>query len=179
MNFAQKVFSMERVYDLSKEHVWGLLADNDRMNQYIGLFPVSFSTVKKDGQGVFYREASATAAGLIPMLWKELPFQWEEFKYYRIERRYIRGTFSFYTWTLELFENPEGPERNQTTVKLTMEFTPKNLLGVAAIYEVALPTMKKAMDYVDDFLNSGVAELHEAPQKAARHKVDLEELERL
>lgn len=179
MNFAPKVFSMERIYDLSKEQVWGLLADNDRMNQYIGLFPVTFSTVKKEGQSVFYREASAIAAGLVPMKWQELPFQWEEFKNYRIERRYTAGPLRFYAWTIELFEKAAGSAKKQTTVRLTMEFTPKNLLGIASIYAVALPTMKKALEYVDDFLKSGAQKLHEAPMKMPNHKVELEELARL
>lgn len=175
MTSAPKVFSTERVYQLSKEQIWGLLADNDRMNQYIGLFPVAFSSVKREGQGVFYREARATAAGIVPMKWKELPFQWEEFNYYRIERRYISGPFSLYTWKIELFDDAE----EQTKVRVTMEFIPKGLLGLAAIYAVAVPSMKKALDYLDDFLKSGVQQIHEAPQKEAKHKVDLEELARL
>lgn len=179
MNFTPKVFTMERVYKLSKEEVWGLLADNDRMNQYIGLFPVSFSTVKKEGQGVFYREASATAAGMVKMKWQELPFQWEEFKEYRIERRYISGPLKYYSWTIELFDNVESTEEKQTTVRLTAEFTPKDLLGIASIYAIAVQSMKKALNYLDDFITSGAQKLHEAPQKTAKHKVDLEELERL
>ncbi|TAA72244.1 adenylate/guanylate cyclase domain-containing protein [Planococcus salinarum] len=179
MDFAPKVFVMERSYELSKEEVWGLLADNDRMNQYIGLFPVSFSTVKKDGQGIFYREANATAAGVIPMVWQELPFQWEEFRNYRIERRYIKGPLKYYTWHIEFLDTSKTAEANQTTVRLTAEFTPKNLVGLMSIYAVAVKSMKKALDYLDDYLKSGAQKLHEAPQKNARHKIDLAELERL
>lgn len=179
MNLAPKVFTMERVYELSKEQVWGLIADNDRMNQYIGLFPVNFSTVKKDGEGVFYREAGAKAAGLVPMAWQEFPFQWEEFSNYRIERRYIKGPLKYYTWNVELFENTGNSGQKQTTVRLTAEFTPKNLVGLASIYAVAVPSTTKALDYLDDFLKSGAKELHEAPQKSASPKLDLEELERL
>lgn len=179
MNLAPKVFTMERVYGLSKEQVWGLLADNDCMNRYIGLFPVSFSTVKQDGGGFFYREAKATAAGVLPMVWQEFPFQWEEYRNYRIERRYIKGPLKYYTWHIEFLDTSKTAEANEKTVRLAAEFTPKNLMGLVSIYAVAVKSMKKALDYLDDYIASGAKKLHDAPQKNAKPKMDLAELERL
>lgn len=170
-----KTYVLEKNYALDRKIVWQLLADNNRMNLSIGLFPVRFSSTKQDGAEVFYREAHAKVFGLIPISWQEFPFQWQEHDSYTVERRYLIGPMKHYTLKVELFDNAEGGTR----VKLTARFTPLNLIGYGAIWATGLPAVKKIMGYVDDYLQSGATTVLEMPQKIRNAKANLPELNRL
>ncbi|WP_245830224.1 adenylate/guanylate cyclase domain-containing protein [Planococcus faecalis] len=170
-----KTYVLEKEYALDRKTVWQLLADNNRMNLSIGLFPVRFSPAKQDGADVFYREAHAKVLGLVPISWQEFPFQWQEHESYTVERRYLTGPMKHYTLTVELFDNAE----NGTRVKLTARFVPLNVMGYGAIWVTALPAVKKIMGYVDDYLQSGATTVLEAPQKTSKANINLPELERL
>ncbi|WP_238323377.1 adenylate/guanylate cyclase domain-containing protein [Planococcus antarcticus] len=170
-----KTYVLEKEYALDRKTAWQLLADNNRMNLYIGLFPVSFRPAKQDGAEVFYREAHAKVLGLVPISWQEFPFQWQENDSYTVERRYLAGPMKHYTLKVELFDNAE----NGTRVKLTASFVPLNLLGYGAIWATGLPAVKKIMRYLDDYLQSGAATVFEAPQKTSNANINLPELERL
>ncbi|MGE6413350.1 DUF5939 domain-containing protein [Planococcus kocurii] len=170
-----KTYILEKEYALDRKTVWQLLADNNRMNLSIGLFPVRFSPAKQDGADVFYREAHAKVLGLVPISWQEFPFQWQEDESYTVERRYLTGPMKHYTLTVELFDNAE----NGTRVKLTARFVPLNVMGYGAIWVTALPAVKKIMGYVDDYLQSGATTVLEAPQKTSKANINLPELERL
>ncbi|WP_394121095.1 DUF5939 domain-containing protein [Planococcus donghaensis] len=170
-----KTYVLEKEYAVDRKTAWQLLADNNRMNLYIGLFPVSFSPAKQDGAEVFYREAHAKVLGFVPISWQEFPFQWQENGSYTVERRYLSGPMKHYTLKVELFDTDE----NGTRVKLTADFIPVNPLGYAAIWATGLPAIKKIMRYLDDYLESGATDAFEAPQKTATAKVNLSELDRL
>ncbi|MDJ0333474.1 adenylate/guanylate cyclase domain-containing protein [Planococcus sp. S3-L1] len=170
-----KTYVLEKEYALDRKTVWQLLADNNRMNLSIGLFPVRFSPAKQNGADVFYREAHAKVLGLVPISWQEFPFQWQEHESYTVERRYLTGPMKHYTLTVELFDNAE----NGTRVKLTARFVPLNVMGYGAIWVTALPAVKKIMGYVDDYLQSGATTVLEAPQKTSKANINLPELERL
>ncbi|WP_262499783.1 adenylate/guanylate cyclase domain-containing protein [Planococcus sp. ANT_H30] len=170
-----KTYILEKEYALDRKTVWQLLADNNRMNLSIGLFPVRFSPAKQDGADVFYREAHAKVLGLVPISWQEFPFQWQEHESYTVERRYLTGPMKHYTLTVELFDSAE----NGTRIKLTARFVPLNVIGYGAIWVTALPAVKKIMGYVDDYLQSGATTVLEAPQKTSKVNTNLPELERL
>ncbi|MDQ0430646.1 class 3 adenylate cyclase [Planomicrobium stackebrandtii] len=170
-----KTYVLEKEYTLDRKTAWQLLADNNRMNLYIGLFPVNFSPAKQDGAEVFYREAHAKVLGLVPISWQEFPFQWQENDSYTVERRYLSGPMKHYTLKVELFDNGESGTR----VKLTADFVPLNPLGYAAIWATGLPAIKKIMRYLDDYLASGATAVFEAPQKQVTSKINLPELDRL
>lgn len=178
MNFATKKYVIEREYPLSKEKIWALLADNNRLNLYIGLFPVTFSQAKKEKSGVFFREAFAKVGGLIPLRWEEAPFQWEEKKYYEVERRYLSGPIKHFTGGVELLDCEEG-SANITKVRLIAKFIPQNLLGLVAIPLTGHKSMLNTFDYLEGFLTAGTEDLSNSPQKKTNHQVDLVELERL
>lgn len=178
MNYAVKNYTMEREFPLSKETVWKLLSDNNRLNLYIGLFPVAFSEAKKEGNGVFYREGRAKIAKAVPLHWREYPFQWEENRAYSVERRYIGGPLHHYLWGVELFEAKDGSP-NKTGVRIKASFKARNPLGAAAIPLVGLQSMKNSMKYLEEYLASGADDPFNAPQKSPIHKVQLDELERL
>nr|MBF6633745.1 adenylate/guanylate cyclase domain-containing protein [Planococcus sp. (in: firmicutes)] len=170
-----KTYVLEKEYAVDRKTAWQLLADNNRMNLYIGLFPVSFSPAKQAGAEVFYREAHAKVLGLVPISWQEFPFQWQENDSYTVERRYLTGPLKRYTLKVELFDNGN----KGTRVKLTADFTPLNPLGYAAIWATGLPAIKKIMRYLDGYLASDATDPLEAPQKPATVKINLLELDRL
>ncbi len=178
MKYAVKKYVMEREYPLSKEKIWALLADNNRLNLYIGLFPVKFSNAKKEGSGIFYREAFAKVGGLIPLRWQEFPFQWEENKSYEVERRYLSGPIKHFVGGIELLDNGEGLAGG-TKVRLIAEFTPQNLIGLAAIPMTGYKSMLNTFNYIDEFLTGQSQDVFNAPQKKTNHQVDLVELGRL
>lgn len=170
-----KTYVLEKEYALDRKTAWQLLADNNRMNLYIGLFPVNFSPAKQDGAEVFYREAHAKVLGLVPISWQEFPFQWQENDSYTVERRYLTGPMKHYTLKVELFDNGQSGTR----VKLTADFVPRNSLGHGAIWATGLPAVKKIMGYLDVYLQSGATTVFEAPQKTSNAKINLPELDRL
>lgn len=176
MDLKPRTYTAEKEYNLPKATLWQVLADNNRLNEYIGLFPVTFRNVAKERDGIFYREARAKALGLVPILWQEFPFQWEEEKSYTVERLYPQGPMKHYTWGIELLDTADV---NKTKVRVSGTFVPRNALGILAIELVAAPSVKKTIAYMDDFLASGAKEVFEAPQKSPNHKVNLQELERL
>lgn len=178
MKFEVKNYTMEREFPLDKETIWKLLSDNNRLNLYIGLFPVVFSEAKKEGSGIFFREGRAKIAKAIPLHWREYPFQWEENRAYSVERRYIGGPMDYYHWNVAV-SDAEGNSPNKTKVRITASFKARNLLGVAAIPVAGLQSMKNSMKYLEEYLASGADDPFLAPQKTPKHHVQLEELERL
>ncbi|TWT04490.1 adenylate/guanylate cyclase domain-containing protein [Planococcus sp. CPCC 101016] len=170
-----KTYVLEKEYAVDRKTAWQLLADNNRMNLYIGLFPVSFSPAKQDGVEVFYREAHAKVLGLVPISWQEFPFQWQENDSYTVERRYLTGPLKRYTLKVELFDSAQ----NGTRVKLTADFVPLNPLGYGAIWATGLPAVKKIMRYLDDYLASEATNVLEAPQRPKAVEINLLELDRL
>lgn len=178
MNYAVKNYTMEREFPLSKETIWKLLGDNNRLNLYIGLFPVVFSEAKREGSGVFFREGRAKIANMIPLYWREYPFQWEENRAYSVERHYIGGPLDHYLWRVELADAKDGSP-NKTGVRIQASFKARNVLGAAAIPLVGLQSMKNSMKYLEAYLASGADDPFNAPQKSSLHKVQLDELERL
>ncbi|WP_282020734.1 adenylate/guanylate cyclase domain-containing protein [Planomicrobium okeanokoites] len=178
MKYATKRYVLERDYPFSKEKIWALLADNNRLNLYIGLFPVKFSNVKKEGEGVFHREAFAKVGGLVPLRWQEFPFQWEENKRYEVERRYLSGPIKHFVGGIELLD--AAPNSTEVTrVRLTAEFVPQNILGLAAIPLTGYKSMLNTFAYIEEFIAGKSGDLFDPPQKKEKHTVDFAELDRL
>ena len=174
MKLKPKSYVLEQEYPLKRETAWHLLADNNRMNDAIGMFPVAFQSAKTDANGVFYRKAAAKVMGLVPMEWQEFPFEWQEHEFYTVERRYLSGPLTYYVLKIELFD-VQGIS-GRTKVRLTAEFAPRNVLGYAAIQTTGLPAVKKIMGYLEGYKEeTGTA----APLKTAAPKVNLAELDRL
>lgn len=174
MKLKPKVYILEQEFPIGRELAWQLLADNNRMNDAIGLFPVAFGQAKTEPGGVFYREAAAKVMGLVPMKWQEFPFEWQDQEYYTVERRYISGPLLYYKLKVELSDAASAGM--QTKIRLTAEFAPRNALGYAAIQTTGLPAVKKIMLYLENVQpDEGLAKL----AKAAAPKVNHAELDRL
>lgn len=174
MKLKSKVYILEQEFPIDRELAWQLLADNNRMNDAIGLFPVAFGQAKTQSGGVFYREAAAKVMGLVPMKWQEFPFEWQEQQFYTVERRYLSGPLLYYKLKVELSD--AASSSMQTKVRLTAEFAPRNALAYPAIQTTGLPAVKKIMLYMENaHLDAQSSKL----AKPAAPKVNHPELERL
>lgn len=179
---SEKVFSLEQDFPLPKEAVWKLLSDNDRLNLFIGLFPVKFSAAKKNTGEIFYREALAKVAGIIPLTWKEYPFQWVENESYTVERKYLTGPLAHFVGGIELLDSETILHNGQKGTKLRViaKFIPRNILGLAAIPITGVKSMHNTMNYVKEYLElvQQGKELY-LPKVPGKHKVNVTELNRL
>lgn len=154
MAFSPKTYLLEKTVPLDRETVWQLLSDTDVLNRFIGLFPVVFSSAKKLNNEVFFREAHAKVLGVIPLSWKELPFEWIQNERYSVERHYLTGPLKHFVGGVELIDSETLLEDGQpeTTVRLFSRFTPRNVLGLAAIPINGLGSMKKTFAYLENCL---------------------------
>ena len=173
-----KKYSVEKDFPLSREFVWKVLGDNDRLNRFIGLFSVEFGRVDNKQGGIFYREAAAKVAGFIDIMWKEYPFQWLENEQYTFERLYDKGPFTKVITTFEFLDSTIY--ENGCKILMKSEFTSRNLLGIAAIPLIGIKSMKNTIRYVDEhlLLTKGTIEKIHYRKKSIGH-IDLEELNRL
>ncbi len=182
MKFHAKNYTYEQDYPLNRETVWKLLSDTEHLNRFIGLFPVQFSPAKKTGSQPFYREAFAKVGGLIPLKWKEYPFQWVENETYTVERHYFDGPLKHFYGGISLSDSDLTCVDGSigTKVKLFGSFTPRNLAGVAAIPITGVQSMKNTMTYLNRYLQ----ETHDnallkLPQKKSNYKINHDEWSRL
>lgn len=176
MTLKSKHYTIEKEYPVDRQTAWEQLADNNRLNDAIGLFPVKFQASQTESTGLIYREAAAKVMHVVPMTWKSLPFEWQELEYYTTERQYLDGPLNYYILTLEFFDVSEG-EKPRTKVRLTAEFSPKNVLGYVGIQATGVPALKKIMAFLDDYQQE---ESETAPRANKRApKVNTEQLESL
>lgn len=180
MDFSAKKYVMEKEYPLTREKVWDLLSDTDRLNRIIGLFSVKFKPAEKSPGKTFYREALAKVGGIVPLTWREYPFQWMKYENYMVERAYGGGPLKHFRGGIELEDAdiilPDGS--SGTRVRLIGEFTPRNVIGIGAVQVTGVQSMKNTMKYLDDYLqlfNDG----KETSLGATKVKVNLEKLKSL
>ncbi len=178
MDFSAKKFVMEKDYPLSRETVWNLLSDTDRLNRIIGLFSVKFKPANQLPGKTFYREALAKVGGIVPLIWKEYPFQWDKYENYMVERAYEGGPLKHFRGGVELEDTdvilPDGS--NGTKVRLIGEFTPRNILGIGAVQFTGVQSMKNTMKYVDDYLEAIQAEKPLPSDISPKVKINLDQL---
>jgi adenylate cyclase len=178
MPILPKKYVMEKEYPLERKTVWKLLSDTDRLNRFIGLFPVKFNDVTKKKGDIFYRDALAKVGGIIPLRWKEYPFQWIENEYYAVERHYHDGPLKHFVGGVELFDFNDNHGQRGTKVRLFAEFTARNVFGIAAIPVTGLTSMKNTMKYLDEFLERYDGNQTYTPIKNSKPKVNFDELRR-
>lgn len=135
-------FHEEREFDLSIADLWTLLSDTNHLNEYIGLFPVQFSTYTYDNN-VLHRKADAKALGLIKTAWIEHTFEWIKNSHYVIERTYTIGPVARALWTVRL----ERVSDNRTRLILNSDFTIRNFLGKIALKMIIIPQLRRIFPY--------------------------------
>lgn len=175
---------------LPRQEVWRLLSETDHLNRVIGLFPVNFSTVRRHQSGL-YRIASAKVAHLIPIKWREYPFQWVMQQEHVVERIYESGPLIRFLAGIELLDDESSLHGDAlqtalptTRIRLYAEVTPRNLLGYIATHLVGSKSMRKTIQYLDKHFRTQQAASSGAqplprPQSNKRYTVNTVELERL
>lgn len=116
-------YEQERQYPMSVEEAWRILADTDHLNRSIGLPAVEFSPLHGPGDPMV-RQARARAYGVVPVRWKEFPFDWVRERRYAVRREFEGGPIEWLEGGIEL-----EPADGGVTVKAFAHFTPKNAAG--------------------------------------------------
>lgn len=150
-------YQFKEIVPLPKKVVWDILSDTDHLNRFIGLFPVTFS-MPDHGSSLFYRWAEAKVFGLIPLKWKEYPFEWEKERFYAVERQYEFGPLKCFYGGVELLELEALNGHPQTEVTLFADFTARNRWSVPVIPVVGKRSMKLTIHYLQQILSNANAE---------------------
>ncbi|SFK71582.1 Adenylate cyclase, class 3 [Paenibacillus sp. 1_12] len=171
----------EQEYALSRDKVWELLSNTDHLNRVIGLFPIRSTSFHFQNTN-FFQELSAKVVGVVPMRWKEHPFQWVKNVRYDVVREYRGGPLKRFWGGIELEDTDTilSDGSRATKVKLFAEFTPANALGLVAIPIVGVSSMRKTLKYLQTYLQLKEQEKeHLLPQTEISYKVNTDELHRL
>jgi adenylate cyclase len=116
-------YEQERQYPMSVEEAWRILADTDHLNRSIGLPAVEFSPFSGAGDPLV-RQASARAFRVVPVRWKEFPFDWVRERRYAVRREFESGPIDWLEGGIEL-----EPADNGVRVKAFAYFMPSNVTG--------------------------------------------------
>lgn len=109
----------------SPEDLWPYVSDTDRFNAMVGLRPVEVNldqSARAPGHVLWQRIMGLTIE------WEEMPFEWVAPRWFRVERRYRKGPFSFMRVTLNL-----DPLENGSLLTYTVEVQPAHFPGFLAL----------------------------------------------
>ncbi|WP_404407313.1 adenylate/guanylate cyclase domain-containing protein [Jeotgalibacillus malaysiensis] len=176
----EKLYVFKREYPVPRQKAWELLADTEHLNRVSGLFPVDFSDPAFKDQKLF-RYAHAKAMGIVPLKWREHPFEWVKEEVYSVERRYESGPIKLLLWEVAMqdSETPLADGTFGTIVTGTARFTPANILGHAAIPLAGLKSIKEIMKYLDKYLESNERSNYEVLPVKSAPSIDQERLKGL
>src|SRR5690349_15659676 len=135
-------YERERSYPMTVAEAWRLLADTDHLNRAIGLPSIEFSTLPDP----LIRQARAKAFGVIPVRWRELPFDWIRDRRYAVRREFDGGPIAVMVVGIEL--RPAGPG---VTVLSYAECTPANVSGRLA-WRLTRHSVTDILDFCDHYL---------------------------
>lgn len=142
-----KTISIEetRLVKLPIEVVWELVSDTNRLNRYIGLFPVNFTPFTTRTQQLI-RRAKGKVYGLVEVEWDENVFEWVRESYYTVERNYTKGPVVRVIWKVSVTKVDE----EETKLTLTGLFEYRSLLGNVALKKGIIPQLLQTFAYVED-----------------------------
>ncbi|AJD89964.1 hypothetical protein JMA_06470 [Jeotgalibacillus malaysiensis] len=175
----EKLYVFKREYPVPRHKAWELLADTEHLNRVSGLFPVDFSDPAYKDQKLF-RYAHAKAMGIVPLKWREHPFEWVKEEVYSVERHYESGPIKLLLWEVAMQDSEiQLADGNfGTIVTGTARFTPANVIGLAAIPLVGLKSIKEIMKYLDKYLASNEHSNYEVLPEKSAPSIDKERLKR-
>ena len=151
---------------MSVGEAWRLLADTNHLNRTVGLPAVSFSPL--DGRrSEFTREASARAFGLVPLAWKEYPFDWVRNRSYRVRREFQRGPLAVVEGGIEL-----RPAGDGVAVKAFADYTPANWTG-RFLWRMGNATVADLLEFCDRYLSRKAAGSPD-PAPIPRHRPSID-----
>jgi adenylate cyclase len=163
-------FERERRYPMSAREAWRLLADTEHLNRTIGLPPVAFSQLPDP----LLRLARAKAYGVVPVRWREFPFDWIRDRRYTVRREFESGPIATVEGGIEL-----TPGDRDVTVKAFADFIPANAAG-RLLWRLGRAPVTDLLEFCDQYLArraTGAADPIPAPK--VRSPVDAARLERL
>jgi adenylate cyclase len=140
-------YERERSYSMPVAEAWRLLADTDHLNRAIGLPAVAFSALPDP----LSRQARARAFGVIPVRWRELPFDWVRDRRYAVRREFEGGPIEVIVTGIEL-----RPAGNGVTVRSYAECTPANVSGRLA-WRLVRRSVTDLLDFCDHYLERKAA----------------------
>jgi adenylate cyclase len=177
-------FEGQRDYPLTIGEAWRLLADTDHMNRALGFPPVDVSP-SADAGGSFARQARARFWGVVPVRWKEYPFDWVHEHRWAVRREFEGGPFREVEIAAEIEPLAgaarSGKERagDGVRVKVAFSFLPAGLTGRLLARRVGPRSVESILRYCDDYVARRSTEnAGELPATRARPEVDRERLER-
>ncbi len=158
-----KTISVEetRLVKIPIEAVWELVSDTNRLNRYIGLFPVNFSPFTTRTQQLI-RKAKGKAFGLIEVEWDENVFEWVRESFYTVERNYTKGPVERAIWKVAV----DKVSDQETSLMLTGLFEYRSFLGKIALNKAVIPQLLTTFAYVEDAALTAEKQLTEREQKA-------------
>jgi class 3 adenylate cyclase len=159
-----------RRYPMSRAEAWGLLADTDHLNRSIGLPPIEFSALPDP----LLRRARAKAFGVIPVRWKEFPFEWVRGERYVVRREFESGPVRCAEIGIELVD-----EDSAVTVKSFADLTAPTL-AAPVLGRLGGAQVTSLLDFCDRYLTRKAAgRADPVPVPRQRPEIDTERLERL
>jgi adenylate cyclase len=163
-------FERQRRYPMSLAEAWRLLADTEHLNRSIGLPPVEFSPLPDP----LLRGAQAKAFGLVPVRWKEFPFEWVRERRYVVRREFESGPVRCVEGGIELTPDGDG-----VTVKAFADFISASPAG-RVLWRLGRAPVTELLEFCDRYLArraSGKADPVPTPKE--RPPVDTARLEQL
>jgi class 3 adenylate cyclase len=106
-------FIWEWRFGVSPEQLWPHVCDTDKVNRLAGLPSVTYRTVPIEGGGS-RTYAEIRLLGLIPLRYREHPFEWVENHRLSVRRDFESGPLHSYTSRVELFPETKGTHLVQT-----------------------------------------------------------------
>jgi class 3 adenylate cyclase len=162
-------FEGERSYPMTVAEAWRLLADTDHLNRTIGLPSVEFSALPDP----LVRKARARAFGVVPVRWREFPFDWIRERRYAVRREFESGPVARMVVGIEL-----EPAGTGVTVRSYAECAPASVLS-RLLRGFIRASVTDTLDFCDHYLSrkqEGRAD--PVPVPRARPAVNRAELDR-
>ncbi len=175
MGWSVRRYRLTREVALPRAKVWELLSDTDHLNRVIGLFAVAASPAQATG-GELFRVMDARVWGIVPVRWREYPFDWLKEERYTVLREYERGPLVRMYSGVALADGAPG----HTRLTLFADFTPRSLAGVIAARFEGYGRMRRTLQYVESYVRlarAGRPDLR--PQVRERFEANEPELDRV
>lgn len=138
-------YERQRSYPMPAAEAWRLLADTDHLNRAIGLPSVEFTALPDP----LVRAARARAFGVIPVRWKEFPFDWIREHRYAVRREFESGPVATVVAGIELL--PGEAAGQGVTVRSYAECTPATVLSRTA-WRLVRGSVTDLLDFCDRYL---------------------------
>lgn len=141
-------YEEQRTFAIAIGDAWRVLADTDHLNRAIGLPAVEFSPLEG---GDLARRARARAYGVVPVRWREFPFDWIRERRYAVRREFESGPIA---WLISGVEFEQASDGTRVTSYAT--FQPRNVAGRFA-WKLGRAPVHGLLDFCDRYLSRKAA----------------------